>query len=181
MSNRMKYVVYKSSTLIILLIVIAFFQIVNMIRGQVYLTPDNISTVTNQATFLALVGLAQLLVVLTGGINLAIGSIMVLTSIIAGRYLIEENQVFFLIPTVIMLAFSSVIGLVNGAVITKLRIPSFIATFAIMYVFRGIAWIIMGRNVLYRINPVIRFLAGESCLRSLASPSPCPCLSRWCF
>ena len=160
MSNRMKYVVYKSSTLIILLIVIAFFQIVNMIRGQVYLTPDNISTVINQATFLALVGLAQLLVVLTGGINLAIGSIMVLTSIIAGRYLIEENQVFFLIPIVIMLAFSSVIGLVNGAVITKLRIPSFIATFAIMYVFRGIAWIIMGRNVLYRINPVIRFLAG---------------------
>lgn len=160
MSNRMKYGVYKSSTLIILLIVIAFFQIVNMIRGQVYLTPDNISTVINQATFLALVGLAQLLVVLTGGINLAIGSIMVLTSIIAGRYLIEENQVFFLIPIVIMLAFSSAIGLVNGAVITKLRIPSFIATFAIMYVFRGIAWIIMGRNVLYRINPVIRFLAG---------------------
>lgn len=160
MSSRMKYVVYKSSTLIILLIVIAFFQTVNMIRGQVYLTPDNISTVINQATFLALVGLAQLLVVLTGGINLAIGSIMVLTSIIAGQYLIEENQVFFLIPIVIMLAFSSVIGLVNGAVITKLRIPSFIATFAIMYVFRGIAWIIMGRNVLYRINPVIRFMAG---------------------
>ena len=102
------------------------------IRDRVYLTPDNIATVINQATFLALVGLAQLLVVLTGGINLAIGSIMVLTSIIAGQYLIEENQVFFLIPIVIMLAFSSVIGLVNGAVITKLRIPSFIATFAIM-------------------------------------------------
>lgn len=160
MTNKIKYIVYKSSTVIILFIVMAFFQIINMARGESYLTWDNLSTVINQAAFLVLVGLAQLMAVLTGGINLAIGSIMVLTCIVAGDFLVESGGVCFLIPVMIMIAFSSAIGFLNGAVITKLGIPSFIATFGILYVFRGIAWIVMGRKVLYRIHPTIRFLAG---------------------
>lgn len=158
--NKVKYTAYRSSTIVILLLVLAFFEIINMVRGNNYLTMNNISIIINQASFLTLVGLAQLLVVLTGGINLAIGSIMVLVCIMAGQTISEDGNVFFLIPVLIILVLSSAIGWLTGAVVTKRRIPSFIATFAIMYVFRGIGWITMGRSVIYRINPAIRFLAG---------------------
>ena len=158
--NKVKYTAYRSSTIVILLLVLAFFEIINMVRGNNYLTMNNISIIINQASFLTLVGLAQLLVVLTGGINLAIGSIMVLVCIMAGQTISEDGNVFFLIPVMIILVLSSAIGWLTGAVVTKRRIPSFIATFAIMYVFRGIGWITMGRSVIYRINPAIRFLAG---------------------
>lgn len=164
-TRKIKYVIYRSSTLFILIAVIVFFTIINKFRGYDYLTAQNVSTVLNQATFLALAGLAQLFVVLTGGINLAIGSIMVLTSIFAGQMLAESSGVFFLIPILVMLAVSSLIGLFTGLVVTKMRIPSFIATFAIMYGFRGVAWIVMGRDVIYRINPDIRFLSGGTLFR----------------
>ncbi|MEG1641342.1 MAG: ABC transporter permease, partial [Ruthenibacterium sp.] len=122
-----------------------------------YVTMENVSNILNQAMFLAVVGLAQFIVILTTGINLAIGSVMVLTAITAGSLLSEASTVSFIVPVLIMLVFSLMVGFGMGGLVAKVGLPSFIVTFAVMYIFRGTAWLIMGKNVLYRVNSTIAF------------------------
>lgn len=153
--------VYKLSTLWILIALVLFFSGI----GRNFFRGGNISNIVNQASFLLIIGVAQLVVILTGGINLAIGSIMALTTVLMGPWLKADSGVFFLIPFVGVLAAGAAIGVLNGALVTKLSIPAFLATFATMYVARGYAWIHIGRGVHYGINETIRYLAMGSLFR----------------
>lgn len=157
--KKLKSHLFNLSTVIIFLAIVLIFTIINAIGGNNYLTLSNLSVIVNQASFLALLGVAQMVVLLTGGVNLSIGAIMVFSSIIAGPYLMEQSGVFWLLPVIIMLIFGGVAGGFNGLLVTKFKLPAFIATFSAMYIFRGLAWIIQGRTVIYRINENIRFLA----------------------
>ena len=66
---------YDFSTFLILILITLFFTVF----GKGFLKPGNISNIINQASFLAIIGVAQLVVILTGGINLSSGSIMALS------------------------------------------------------------------------------------------------------
>lgn len=158
--DKFKLFAFEHSVAIILLAVLLFFEVTNRaLNARGYITMENISNILNQAAFLAVVGLAQFVIVLTTGINLAIGSIMVLTAIVAGGFLSEASTVSFIVPVVIMLAFSLAVGLGMGGMVAKAGLPPFIVTFAIMYIFRGASWLIMGKHVLYRVNDTIAFWA----------------------
>ncbi len=159
LAKKLKSNLYDLSTVIIFLTLILVFTVINAVNGNRYLTMSNLSVIINQASFLALLGVAQMVVLLTGGVNLSIGAIMVFSSIIAGPYLMQQSGYFWLIPVLIMLLFGGLAGGVNGILVTQFKLPAFIATFSAMYIFRGLAWIIQGRTVIYRINENIRFLA----------------------
>ncbi len=155
-----KKIFYDFSTFWILVLIIFVFSVI----GTNFLKPSNLSTILNQASFLLLLGIAQLVVMLTGGINLSIGAVMAMATIICGEMMTEKSGVFFLIPVVIVIAISGSVGLINGLLVTKLRIPSFLATFATMYLARGGAWLYIGAGVYYGINKQLRFIAmGEVC------------------
>ncbi len=146
------------SSLFILIGVLAFFQIVNTVQGNSYLTMSNVSVMLNQACFMTIIGIGQALAILTGGLNLAIGSVMAFTTVMWGRMLVGANpDVHFLIPMLIIVGAGMAIGLVNGLLITKLKMPPFIATFATMYACRGLAWLALGKKVIYNLNPDFRF------------------------
>jgi len=157
---KLKTSVYDLSTVFILLAVIAFFAVANKIfTGYNYVSSSNLATIINQASFLAVLGVAQMLVILVGGINLSIGSVMAFSAILCGPLLVESSNLMPALGPLGMVLIGAVIGLLNGALVTTLKIPSFIATFGTMYIFRGAAWIIAGNTVYFRISPAIRFLA----------------------
>ncbi len=146
------------SSLFILIGVLAFFEIANMLQGGSYLSMSNLSVMINQACFLTIIGIGQALAILTGGLNLAIGSVMAFTTVMWGRMLVGANpDVHYLIPMLIIVGAGMLIGLVNGLLITKLKMPPFIATFATMYACRGLAWLALGKRVIYNLNPDFRW------------------------
>ena len=148
------------SSLFILVAVLVFFAIANAINGDTYLTLSNVSVILNQSCFLAIIGLGQALVILTGGINLAIGSVMAFTTVMWGRMLMRAapEDVHFLIPMLLVIGSGMLIGWITGILITKLKMPPFIATFAVMYACRGMAWLMLGKKVIYNLDPGFRWL-----------------------
>jgi len=147
------------SSLLILIAVVSFFTIVNFYHDHNFLTMSNISVIINQSCFLTVVGISQALAILTGGINLSIGSVMAFTTVMWGRMLMSSSQaqVHYLIPMLLIILTGMFIGLVNGILITKLKMPPFIATFAVMYACRGMAWVALGKRVIYNLSGDFRY------------------------
>ena len=146
------------SSLLILIAVLAFFTIVNLFYGNDFLSMSNISVIVNQSCFLTVIGIGQALAILTGGVNLSIGSVMAFTTVMWGRMLMNtKGQVHYLIPVLLIILTGMLIGLINGLLITKLKMPSFMATFAVMYACRGMAWVALGKKVIYNLSPEFRY------------------------
>ena len=158
--KRAVKIVTDFSSLFILLAVLAFFTAVTAASGDQYLTLSRISVILNQACFLTVIGIAQALALLTGGINLSIGSVMALTTVLWGRMLVGNapDAVHYIVPVLLVIGTGMLIGLVNGLLITKLGMPPFIATFATMYACRGLAWLALGKKVIYNLNTDFRYL-----------------------
>jgi ribose/xylose/arabinose/galactoside ABC-type transport system permease subunit len=159
-NNNLKRSLYSSSIPVMLVLVLGVFAIYNWIAfGNNYLKLTNLSVITNQASFLIVVGVAQGIALLTGDVNLSIGSVMAVTTVLFGRMLQQSADVPLILPISLILILGAFIGLVNGLLITKLKIPAFIATFATMYICRGFAWVFLGKTVIYRLNESFRWIA----------------------
>ena len=150
---------YGMSTVIIMLVVLGFFAVINQMNGINFLSTANLSVILNQASFLVIVGIGQALVILTGGINLSMGAVMAFSSVLCGGMLLKDSTVFIGVPIVLILLTGAVTGILNGLMITKLNIPPFIATFAMMYTCRGLAWVYLRNRVLYPLNENFRVIA----------------------
>ncbi|MDR1626088.1 MAG: ABC transporter permease [Spirochaetia bacterium] len=153
--DSIKTAAYNLSTLWILLAITVFFGIF----GNNFLKGGNISNIINQAGFLAIIGVSQLVVILTGGINLSIGSCMALSTVLLGPLMLAKAEMPFALIFVMVVVCGGLIGIINGFMVTLLNIPAFLATFATMYVARGAAWLYIGKGVYYGINENIRFFA----------------------
>ncbi len=157
---KIKSRLYSFSTLFILIFVLMFFTAASGFTHYSFMNMQNMSNIINQASFLTLIGVSQMLVILAlGDVNLSIGSIMVFASIWVGPYLLEANHYPIWISIVYMVAIGALIGIINGLMVIRLKMSTFMATFASMYIFRGLSWIIMGKNVSYGISGPLRNLA----------------------
>ena len=110
------------------------------ITSDVFLTTQNWQNIGLQAAALACVAFGQAYVVLTAGIDLSVGSTVALVSIVAAMAM--GNGLFFGIA--IALLVGSLVGLVNGLVITRLRVAPFIATLAMLSIASGLALNVSG-------------------------------------
>jgi len=97
------------------------------IVSSAFVSPLNTSQLMAAAATLILVGLAQLLVVMTGGIDLSIGSVVALSGVVLS-FFGQRGPGFFALGLLLALASGLVVGLVNGLLVTRLGIPPVIAT-----------------------------------------------------
>jgi fructose transport system permease protein len=130
---------------IVLVLGIVFFS---AIVGPKFFAPFNLSLVLQQVTIIAILGIAQTLVILTAGIDLSVGVMMILCSVVMGR-----TAVVYGVPLEIAFPLGFLCGLalgaVNGAIITFLRLPPFIVTLG--------TWSIFGAlNIFYSRSETIR-------------------------
>jgi erythritol transport system permease protein len=113
-----------------------------------FLTVGNFVIMAKHVAINAILALGMTFVVLTGGIDLSVGAVVGLAGMIAGG-LIHEGLVlnflgitiYFSVPVVvaITLALGTLVGLVNGILVTRFKVAAFIATLGTMYVARGFA------------------------------------------
>ncbi len=109
---------------IILVIAVTAFAIVT---GGRFFGTLNLSLILAQVTLIALLGTAQTLVIITAGIDLSVGAIMVLSSIIMGKLAVDlQLPVFIAFPAGLLTGL--ICGLFNGILVTALKLPPFIVT-----------------------------------------------------
>ncbi|MGH6904423.1 MAG: ABC transporter permease [Geminicoccaceae bacterium] len=122
---------------IVLLIGVAVFT---TLVGSRFFHPFNLSLILQQVTIIGILGIAQTLIILTAGIDLSVGAIMVLSSIVMGRLAVVSGvPVEISFPLGLLTGMAC--GLVNGALVTRLKLPPFIVTLG--------TWSIFGALVLF--------------------------------
>jgi len=128
-----------------------------------FLTFENLINVFRQSSVNALVALGQLVVIITAGIDLSVGSIMGLSCVLAAMMLKAGAP-----PAVALagsLAIGGALGAVNGTLLTKLRLPHpFIPTLGMMNVARGLALVISGGFPISELPSGFRFWGAGSVL-----------------
>lgn len=104
-----------------------------------FLSPVNAGNVANQLVFVLLLTLGMTVVLITGGIDLSVGSVMGLSAGV-GAYTIIHGAPLIL-GLLAAVATGAILGLINGLVITRLGLPDFIATLAMLGVARGLLFL----------------------------------------
>lgn len=103
-----------------------------------FLTVDNLLNVLRQASINGVISIGMMLVILTRGLDLSVGSVLALSTVIAAD-LLAQGTVDPFGAIVVALIVGGLAGAVNGALVTWIRIPPFIATLGMMTFARGAA------------------------------------------
>ncbi|GHG59874.1 ABC transporter permease [Sinomonas cellulolyticus] len=128
-----------NAMIVVMLLVIAFF----LYRSARFGTVENFSTILVAAAPFALIALGQTLVILTGGIDLSVGSVIAASAMVAA--LVAKNN-----PDQLWLALAAAVvvglvaGAVNGFVVARMNVPPFIATLGMLTLASGLAYVVGG-------------------------------------
>jgi ribose transport system permease protein len=121
-----------------------------------FLLPDNLRNVANQISVIAIIAIGMTMVIITAGIDLSVGSLVALCAVlvawIIGRLGGQSASTSsMLVACITSMSMCALIGVFSGLMITRFRIPPFIATLAMMQVAAGLAYIISQGKPIYQI------------------------------
>jgi fructose transport system permease protein len=136
LATRVHDILHRNATLgplFVLLLAVLYFSATT----ERFLEPANLSLVVQQVMVVGTLGIAQTLVILTAGIDLSVGAIMVLSSIVMAK-LSAEQGVPGLLALLLGFGVGTACGLLNGALVTRLNLPPFIVTLGTLNVFYAI-------------------------------------------
>ncbi|WP_211268894.1 ABC transporter permease [Actinoplanes subtropicus] len=127
--------------------------------SPVFLTTRNLGNVLSQTAVIAILALAQLLVIVTRGIDLSVGSTLALAAVVGA--LVFESVPSGAGAILAMLATGTAVGLVNGAVLVWGRLPHpFIMTLAMLSIARGLALWLSGGQPISGMPEVVQTVGG---------------------
>ncbi|SEM70692.1 MULTISPECIES: ABC transporter permease [Cryobacterium] len=131
--SRLRNVMHRYPALspaIVLILAIIVFGLLN----ERFLNPANLSLITQQVAVVGTLAIAQTLIILTAGIDLSVGAVMVLAMMVTAQITIETGM-----PAILGLLLGLLVGLAagafNGFLVTKLRLPPFIVTLGTLNIF----------------------------------------------
>jgi ribose transport system permease protein len=127
----------RNSMVIVLLLVMAYFSY----RSIRFATLDNATTILVSAAPFALVALGQTFVILTGGIDLSIGSVIAVSAMTSASVIVNNPGSLWL-AVIAGIAVGLVLGLINGLVVSRLNVAPFVATLGTLTAGSGIAYVI---------------------------------------
>lgn len=127
----------------VLIVAVIIFGLIN----PRVLAGTNLSLITQQVAVIGTLGVAQTLVILTAGIDLSVGAIMIFASMAIGQAAASKG-----IPIVVALLLGLVVGLgagaLNGVLVTRLKLPPFIVTLGTLSIFTALTLLISGGSTI---------------------------------
>ena len=139
--NIFKKINFKQYGMIIALILITIlFQI---LTDGVLLRPINVNNLVLQNSYILILAIGMLLVIVTGNIDLSVGSVAGFAGALSGMLIVNQGWPVWL-AVIVVLAVGGVVGAWHGFWISYKKIPAFIVTLAGMLVFRGFTMAILG-------------------------------------
>lgn len=137
---NMKAMLKKSGSVIGL---VALFAVISCLNSS-FIEPSNLKNLLRQVSINALISFGMTFVILTGGIDLSVGSILALSSVLMGSFI--KGGMDPVLGIVLACLIGAVLGSVNGVIITKGKVAPFIATLATMTIFRGLTLVYTNGN-----------------------------------
>ncbi len=142
-------------------------------RWPTFLQASNLLNIADQIVVIALMAVGMTMVIITGGIDLSVGSLVALSAVVTGLLIRDHggaggaSAASLVLCSLGGIAVSGLVGLFSGAVINWFRIPPFIATLAMMQVASGVAYILSAGQSIYEIPPSFIWLGRGTGLFSI--------------
>ena len=122
----------------VLLALALTLSIATTLASSAFLSPLNLSQLLAASSVIILVGLAQLLVVMTGGIDLSIGSVVALSTVVIS-FFGQGGPGLFVLGVLLAIVAGVLVGIINGLLVTRLSLPPVIATLVTSIAVVGVA------------------------------------------
>lgn len=142
-------------------------------RWPNFLKSENLLNIANQIAVIAIVAIGMTMVIITGGIDLSVGSLLALSAVLTAGFIRDfaggVNASFggMLLACLAAIALCGIVGAFSGAMITRFAIPPFIVTLAMMLVGSGLAYILAKGQSIYQIPDSFVWLGRGADLFSL--------------
>jgi ribose transport system permease protein len=125
-------------------------------RWPTFLLPSNLRNIANQIAVIAILAVGMTLVIVSGGIDLSVGSLIALSAVCAAGLVgmmggEAAGAGALLVAALAAIGLCGLVGLFSGFVVTRFRVPPFIATLGMMQVASGIAYILSHGKPIYRL------------------------------
>jgi ribose transport system permease protein len=122
-----------------LIVLLILFGAMTLASSE-FLTGDNMANLARQVAVFGIIAVGQLLVILTAGIDLSVGSVLGLTGCITAQLLVHG---WGIIPAILVgLAVGAGIGMFNGALVAYVKLPPFIVTLGMLGIARGVVLVL---------------------------------------
>jgi fructose transport system permease protein len=146
--KRVQHFLHSTPAAVPLIVLVLAILIFGLTIGGRFFSSYTLTLILQQIAVVGILGAAQTLVILTAGIDLSIGVVMVISAVVMGNFAVNYGWPA-IIAVPIGLAVGALCGLLNGALVAYLRLPPFIVTLG--------TWnIVMATNFIYSANETIR-------------------------
>lgn len=136
--------------------------------SPVFFTARNISLIITNASIMAILGVGLTITVITCGPDLSVGSILTITAVVA--VIMVKANFHFLLSFIAALLLGTMLGLLNGVLVTKVGLPSFISTYGLQWALFGFAYVILKGYVIYNFDENFRFIGNGYLIGPLSMP-----------
>ena len=144
------------------------FSDAQIIAPEAYLWPDflklgNMLAVVDRIVVIAVIAIGMTMVIITGGIDLSVGSLIALAAVISTLVMknmggIKAGWHVVLVGFIVGIAISSLMGTIGGWIVARFKVAPFITTLALMMVARGLAFLITGGYSIYQVPKSLTWL-----------------------
>lgn len=139
-----------------------------------FLQADNMVAILQATAVNGVLAIACTFVIITGGIDLSVGTLMTFCAVMAGVFLTYWGLPIWW-GIFAALFFGALCGFVSGVLIAKLKVPPFIATLGMMMLLKGLALVISGTKPIYfNDTPEFPYISQESLIGTLIPSLPIP-------
>ncbi|WP_142779952.1 ABC transporter permease [Agrobacterium sp. T29] len=146
--EKLQHFLHSSPAAVPLIVLVLSLIVFGLLLGGKFFSAFTLTLILQQVAIVGIVGAAQSLVILTAGIDLSVGAIMVLSSVIMGQFTFRYGLPAEL-SILCGLAVGAFCGFINGILVSRMRLPPFIVTL-------GMWQIVLATNFLYSANETIR-------------------------
>src|SRR6056297_2387306 len=146
--GRFQEMLHATPSLVPLIVLLAAIIIFGLALGSNFFSPFALTLILQQVQIVGVLAAAQSLIILTAGIDLSVGAIAVLSSVVMGQFTFRYGVPPFL-AVVAGLAFGTAVGTMNGWLVSRMKLPPFIVTL-------GMWQIVLAANYLFSQNETIR-------------------------
>lgn len=116
-----------------------------------FATERNLFNVTRNFAFVGIIALGMTAVIVVGGIDLSVGSVVVLSAMVTGMTMAAGYPIYLAIPLALLASLG--IGLFNGVMVAFLKVPPFVVTLGVLSVARSLAMVLSDNKMVYEFGP----------------------------
>lgn len=135
----------------VLVALVAICLVMSWLQPDAFASLDNLFNITRNFAFIGIMALGMTAVILTGGIDLSVGSVMGLVGVVCGLILQAEQH--WALAVLAGVATGALCGAVNGGLIAYARLPPFVVTLGMLSVARSLAIVLSQNKMIYEFGP----------------------------